>query len=89
MRRHSTDQQADFACSPTNRQLSFMARNQLQPDHPVDFYEAQDRINKFVRFRRRLAPTDRQKNLLQGRGKWREGMTRGEAHDLIRQLFQA
>ncbi len=33
---------------------------------------------------RRKPPTDRQVNFLRSHGRWREGLTRGEASDLIR-----
>jgi hypothetical protein len=88
MNRRSTEQRIEADCSATQKQLGFLARNNLYSDHLPDFYEAMATINTFVRIRRQLAPTDKQMKLLKTRGKWREGMSRGEAHDLIRTLLQ-
>jgi hypothetical protein len=85
----STDQQGKTDATPTQKLLGFMARNILHPLRPIDFYEAMARINKFVHSCRQLSPTYKQVERLKAHGKWREGMTRGEAHDLIRQLIQA
>ena len=81
-----TDHDPDF-CTPTRRQEDFMDRNRLQPDHPVDFYEAAHTIRTFVDSRRQLSPTVKQEKLLREHGKWRDGMTRGQAFDQIRALF--
>ncbi len=77
----------DPADAPTPRQQAFLNRHRLQPDRPVDFYEAAQTIGRFIRDRRQLAPTPRQEKLLKAHGKWREGMTRGEAFDQIQRLL--
>jgi hypothetical protein len=85
--RHSTDQQPDPPfCTPTRKQQAFLDRHCLQPNRPLDCYEAAALIGQFVRSRRALAPTARQEQFLKKRGKWRDGMSRGEAFDLIRRL---
>ena len=75
----------DF-CSPTRRQQAFLLRNKLQPNHKIDFYEASHVIGEFVQARRQLSPTGRQEKLLKEQSKWREGMNRGEAFDLIQRI---
>jgi hypothetical protein len=40
----------------------------------------------FVRDRRQMSPTVRQETFLRDHGRWRDGMTRGEAFDLIGRL---
>lgn len=86
--RRSPEMPADLPDeTPTRKQQAFLDRHHLQPDdRPLDFHEAAKAIGKFVRGCRALAPTDRQKEFLKKRGKWREGMSRGEAFDLIRCL---
>ncbi len=84
---HSREYQTDpDHCSPTSRQQAFMARHELHLDHPVDFYEAAHTIGQFVDFRRQLPPTARQEKFLKEKGKWRDGMSRGEAFDLIKRI---
>jgi len=86
--RRSYDQYFDFEpYSPTDKQQAFLNRHNLNPDYPLDFYSASNRIGQFVRDRRQLSPTARQEKLLKDLGKWREGMSRGEAFDLIRQFY--
>ena len=83
----SPEQQFDPEfCSPTRRQQAFLLRNKLQPNHKIDFYEASHVIGQFVQARRQLSPTDRQETFLKEHGKWRQGMNRGEALDLIRRI---
>jgi len=80
------DQQNDPPpCSPTERQAAFLERHDLDPEGHLDFYEAMSRINRFVNARRQLPPTPRQIQLLKAWGHWRDGMTRGQAFDLIKQ----
>jgi hypothetical protein len=74
-------------CAPTERQEAFLARHRIYPDRPLDFYEASDVIGRFVRVRRQMSPTVRQEKFLKDRGKWRDGMTRGEAFDLIGRIL--
>ena len=76
----------DF-CTPTRKQEDFLDRHRLHPDRAVDFYEAAHTIRTFVDFRRQLTPTAKQEKLLREHGKWRDGMTRGQAFDQIRALF--
>jgi hypothetical protein len=82
--RRYPDQPADLPdCSPTRKQRAFLNRHQLQPDRPLDFDDAAHTIGRFITERRQLSPTDKQERFLRQRGKWRDGLTRGEAHDLI------
>jgi hypothetical protein len=74
-------------CAPTERQEAFLARNMIHPDRPIDFYEASDVIGRFVRARRQMSPTARQEKFLKDHGKWRDGMSRGEAFDLIGRIL--
>lgn len=71
---------------PTRRQQAFLDRHKLNPDRPLDFYEASHAIGQFVRDRRRMSPTASQESFLKQRGKWKDGMNRGEAFDLIRRI---
>jgi len=74
---------------PTEKQQGFLDRHNLIPDRQPDFYEAPSVIGRFIRSCRRLAPTARQKHFLQDHRLWKEGMTRGEAFDLISQCKAA
>jgi hypothetical protein len=74
-------------CEPTNRQQAFLDRHKLNPDHAIDFYDAMHTIGRFVDARRQLSPTVRQEKFLKEKGLWRDGMSRGEAFDLIRQIL--
>jgi hypothetical protein len=79
------DQQNDpIPGLPTRRQAAFLERHDLDPEGQLDYYGAMSHINRFINARRQLAPTPRQIQLLKARGLWRDGMTRGEAFDLIR-----
>src|SRR6266404_372579 len=72
---------------PTRKQQAFMDRNDMLPeDYQPDFYEAHEAIGHYIDHQRGLAPTPKQKWILQQQGQWREGMTRGEAFDCIRRL---
>jgi hypothetical protein len=87
--RHSLEQHTDPPpCSPTRKQQEFLARNKLHPGPDLDFYEAMHVIGRFVSSRRRMPPTARQEKFLKEQGKWREGMSRGEAFDAIKQCFR-
>ena len=68
----------------TPRQRAFLARHNLQLEGNDDHGNAGQAIRRFILNRRELSPTDRQVAFLQQRGLWREGMSRGEAFDLIR-----
>ena len=86
--RHLREQQVDpLPNAPTERQEAFLRRNNIHPDHPLDFYEASHAINRFVHTRRQLSPTVRQEKLLKKHGQWRQGMTRGEAFDRMKQIL--
>lgn len=86
--RFSPEQPPDpLPCSPTHKQQAFLARHNLHPDDPDDFYEAAYTIGQFIQSRRRLPPTPRQEKLLKEHGKWRDGMTRGKAFDLLNRLL--
>ncbi len=86
--RRSFDQGFDpVFVSPTDKQQAFLNRHNLNTDRPLDFYDAACTIERFVRARRQMSPTVRQERFLKERGKWKEGMTRGEAYDLIRVLL--
>jgi hypothetical protein len=61
--------------------------NKLDPGRALDSCEAVHAIGQFVRSRREMSPTPRQELFLKQRGQWREGMSRGEAFDLIGQLL--
>jgi hypothetical protein len=69
--------------SATRRQHAFMQRHGIHPDRPIDLYEAASKIGTFIRNCRHLAPSAKQEKFLKDRGKWREGMNRGEAFDTI------
>jgi hypothetical protein len=85
--RHSSEQHVDPPhCSPTRKQQAFLARNRIDPGRALDFYEATHAIGRFVHSRREMSPTARQEEYLKQRGRWRDGMSRGEAFDLIGQL---
>jgi|HubBroStandDraft_4_1064222.scaffolds.fasta_scaffold1031060_1 hypothetical protein len=71
---------------PTLRQRGFLARHRLDHNGQMDFHQASQRIGQYVAARRRTSPSDRQKRFLMQHGKWRDGMTRGEAFDLIGSL---
>jgi hypothetical protein len=43
-------------------------RHNLNPDRPIDYHEAAHTIGRFVRDRRQLLPTDKQKELLKSHG---------------------
>jgi hypothetical protein len=73
-------------CSATPKQQAFMDRHDLHPDREVDFYEASHTIRQFVDSRRDLLPTDKQVKFLRQRGKWRDGMSRGQAFDVINSI---
>jgi hypothetical protein len=86
--RFSPEQQVDPPpCTPTRRQEAFLARNKLHPGREIDFYEAAHAIGQFVNARRELPPTSRQERFLKDRGRWRDGLSRGEAFDLIRHIL--
>jgi len=91
--RHSPEMGPEpLPTAPTRRQTEFLVRNNLVSDfeaevRPPDYHEASHRINSFISQRRRLAPTPKQEALLKQRGKWKDGMTRGEAFDEIRRLM--
>jgi hypothetical protein len=85
--RRSPEQHADpLPCSPTRKQQAFLARNRIDPGRDIDFYEAMHTIGQFVHSRREMSPTARQEQFLKQKGQWRDGMSRGEAFDLIGQL---
>jgi hypothetical protein len=87
MRSRSYDQPPDLPFnSPTARQQAFLARNGLAGEG-MDFYEAGYAIGTFVHARRQLAPTERQRRILVQHNLWRPELSRGEAHDLIGNLF--
>jgi hypothetical protein len=65
--------------------MAFLARNGLPDD--LDFYEAGNAISRYVRSRRQLAPTERQRRILVQHNIWRPELSRGEAHDLIGNIF--
>jgi hypothetical protein len=86
--RFSPEQQADRPpCTPTRRQEAFLVRNKVHPGREIDFYEAAHVIGRFVGARRELPPTARQVKFLKGRGRWRDGLSRGEAFDLIGRIL--
>jgi hypothetical protein len=85
--RRSPEQHVDPPpCPPTRKQEAFLARNRIDPGRALDFYEAAHAIGQFVRSRREMSPTPRQEQFLKQKGQWRDGMSRGEAFDLIGQL---
>jgi hypothetical protein len=69
--------------SATPRQLDCLAGLGVYPDGPITRKAASDLIERTISLRRRLPPTPRQESFLRARGLWREGLTRGEASDLI------
>ena len=75
--------------SATNRQLACLTKFGLAPDGPVRKYEAHRLISQEIDRRRGLPPTPRQEKFLRSRGRWRDGMTGGEAFDLIGQIKAA
>jgi hypothetical protein len=86
MRSRYTDQPPDLPFNaPTSKQKAFLARNGLPGD--MDFYEAGDAISRYVRSRRLLPPTERQRRILVQHNLWRPELSRGEAHDLIGNIF--
>jgi hypothetical protein len=86
--RRSPEQPPDLPpCSPTQRQQAFLDRHNLNQNRPIDFYEASHTIGQFDSNRRRLSANPRQEQFLKERGKWREGMSRGETFDLIRHIM--
>jgi hypothetical protein len=86
--RRSPEQPPDpLPCAPTERQEAFLARNKINPDRPPDFYEASHVSGRFVRARRQMSPTVHQEQFLKDHGKWRHGMTRGEAFDRIGRIL--
>ena len=87
MRRYSDNICEPDYCAATHKQEAFLNRNNLHPDRPIDRYEAAHKIGTFVDSRRLLSPTVKQESLLRELGKWREGMNRGEAFDLIRRHY--
>jgi len=74
-------------CEPTSKQQAFLNRHKLQPNRPLDFDEASNTIGQYVSACRRQLPSTRQEQFLKEHGKWRDGMTRGEAFDLIGQII--
>jgi hypothetical protein len=85
MRRYTSDyyEPDPSAWRPTKKQLDCLARNGLPCGAGTDFWEAANTINKYVQARRTLPATPKQKAFLIQRGKWRDGMIRGEAHDRL------
>lgn len=71
---------------PTARQKAFMERNHIDHKPDTGFYDAMHLIGRHIDAKRALPPTQKQINLLKARGKYREGMSRGEAFDAIRWL---
>jgi len=92
MKRYPTKRYREYTddpepCTPTEKQQAFLDRHHLQPDRPLDFYEASHTINQYVSNRRQLPPTVNQIKVLKEHGKWREDMDRGEAFDAIKAIY--
>jgi hypothetical protein len=86
MRRSPEPRRQPDPDSPTRKQQAFLDRHNLCPEQPIDYHEAAHVIGRFVHDRRQLSPTERQKEFLKAQGQWRDGMSRGEAFDLIRRI---
>lgn len=71
----------------TRRQVSFLRRNNLPVHERMSYDDVHASIAKFVNGRRQLKPTAKQEQILRQKGLWREGMNRGEAWDLLRELL--
>jgi len=72
-----------------NRQLACLGRFGLNATGPVGRHEAHRLIGQEIDRRRELPPTPKQEAFLRSRGRSRDGMTRGEAFDLIGQIKSA
>ncbi len=73
--------------SPSDRQQAFLERHNIAHGPAKGFYDAMHTIGRFIHTQRLLPPTKRQIELLKARGKWRDGMSRGQAFDAIKSLF--
>jgi hypothetical protein len=65
-----------------------MAKMGVLPDKPVDRREASEIIGQQIQLRRQLPPTPRQERFLRAEGKWKDGMTYGEAYDAIAKITE-
>jgi hypothetical protein len=74
--------------SPSDKQLNCLERFGFDINKPLDRAEAWHLINDLVNNQRQLPPTQKQELFLRKRGHWRDGLTRGEACDLIGMLVQ-
>jgi hypothetical protein len=70
----------------TEQQLACLREMGLNPDRPLSRYEADKLIKENQEAWAKLPPTRYQKGFLVERYLWREGMTRGEATDLIQKV---
>ena len=70
--------------SATSRQLGCLEKFGMKPDGPMRRFDAHRLISQEVNDRRRFPATPRQEMFLRARGRWRDGMMRGEAYDLIK-----
>src|SRR5262245_28795851 len=71
----------------TPRQAAFLQRLGVDPDPLLRRHEAHEQIVRAIGQRRQMPPTAKQEYFLRQRNQWREGMTRGEAFDLIGDLL--
>jgi hypothetical protein len=67
----------------TQKQRECLARNGIAGDGALSRSEAASRIEAYICERRQLPPTPKQEWLLRQHNCWHEGMTRGQASDLI------
>jgi len=75
---------------PSENQKAFLERHpNIAGKSSVDAREAHQLIGTFITGMRATRPSDRQKKFLMDRGRWTEGMTRGQAYDLIGSILTA
>ena len=73
----------------TEKQLAVLRKHGMLADHQIiDRHTAWSKIKELVRLERESRPTERQEYTLKENGLWREGMSRGEAWDIINGMYQ-
>ena len=73
----------------TEKQLAVLRRHGILSEYQMtDRHTAWRAINELVRLGRELRPTEAQEYTLKQNGLWRDGMTRGEAWDIINEMYQ-
>jgi hypothetical protein len=71
----------------TPRQLALLERLGQTPDQPLSRAAASEQIEDCLLARWQLPPTPKEEWFLRSRGRWSEGLTRGQASDRIGEIL--